>query len=976
MSETGEFKGAYARLNKEQKKAVDLIDGPVMVIAGPGTGKTQILALRIANILDRTDAKPENILALTFTEAGAHAMKERLRRYIGETAYKVAVHTFHSFAGELIRRYPDAYPSIIGGRAATDIELFSILEDIVDGGDCRELRPAGDPLYYVKKLPAAISDLKKEYVTPDELSARVSTLEEKLQSQPKFHEKGAHKGKVRSDYAREEKRIKKLKELGHVYRRYQATLKERHLYDFEDMIVETVNALCENEDMLRDLQETYQYILADEHQDVNEAQNKILELLGHFHDRPNIFAVGDEKQSIYRFQGASLDNFLYFEDRFPGTSIVQLTENYRSTQSILDLTHSLIKSDDPELQKLRVPLHAANKDVMAGREEYRRFSHEAVEDEWLVGEVKKLLESGVPPEEIAVIVRYNRDVEHLAGRLRANSIDTNASAESDILNHPVTRAAEDLMMAALDPSNESALFATLTHCCWGIDGGDLAIVLSSRTYNEPLRRLISDEGRLTALGVREAAKINKIGRVLDEARTMSSTKAPHFVLQYLLKESGLLDSVTSLDPAEGVRVLRRFYDDIEAMVIEDQATTMSAVVAQLKYRRAHGLSLTAPYIDVDRTAVQVMTAHKSKGLEFHTVFLPRATDGAFGKADKRDHFKLPLSKHQVAEDEGVEDDRRLFYVAMTRAKTNVLVSSSDTGASGKIMEPSRFLYDLVDLKTIETAGEEERFRPQAMLEEKWPTFRLRPESIKQLFLARGLSVTHLNNYLEDPRKYYLENLLRQPQPQSLPAMKGNAVHEILDRTVSNFVKTGDWLSVGEVNVALKNVLEKMPIGEHDLVRLHQNALEILNAYLPRVETLADKNSRPEMSLRVVLKTDDPELPEIPLTGKIDRLDHDENGKVIRVVDYKTGKAKSRNEVEGKTKNSLGKYKRQLVFYALLLELYGTEQKEPQYLLSFVEPRERTGEIVEHAFQVTPEEVSELKSEILRVSKEIVSGEKF
>lgn len=970
------FTEAMDKLNAVQKEAVDAIEGPVMVIAGPGTGKTQILALRIANILDKTDTKPENILALTFTDAGSHAMKERLRRYIGETAYKVAVHTFHSFAGQLIAKYPDAYPSIIGGRAATDIERFSIIEDIVNDGNLKELRPGGDPLYYVKKIPGAISDLKKEYVTPNELALRLQELETRLLAIPKLHEKGAHKGKVRSDYAKEEKRQRKLLELNYIYRQYQQVLNDRHLYDFEDMIMETVAALKGNEEMLRDLQETYQYILADEHQDVNESQNQILELLAHFHDKPNIFVVGDEKQSIYRFQGASLDNFLYFEDKFPGTEVVQLVDNYRSTQAILNIAHSLIKSDDPELAKLRIPLKAATE--AAGRQESRRFSHEAVEDDWLVGEVKKLLATGVPPEEIAIIVRYNRDVEHLASRLRGAGLETRASAESDILDHPMTRAAEDLMLASLELGNETALFSVLTHSCWGIDSGDLALVLAARSYKEPLRHLIYDEEKLRELGLTNPEGIKRVGEVLDEARAMGSTKAPHFVLQYLLKESGLLSSITKDDPAEGVRVLRRLYDDIESMVRESQATTIAAVVTQLKYRRTHNLSLTAPYIDVDQTAIQVMTAHKSKGLEFHTVFLPRATDNAFGKADKRDYFKLPLGHHQIFEDEGEEDDRRLLYVAMTRAKVNLLISSAENTTSGKICEPTRFLFQMEseELKVIDTKDAEEIFRPETILEQTRLSFRLKPMDIKHLFLARGLSVTHLNNYLEDPRKYYLENLLRQPQPQSLSAMKGNAVHEVLDRAVAGFVQSGKWLTISEANKQLREALERMPIGTNDLARLHENALQILNSYLPRLDSMVAKSSRPEMSLRVVLKTNDEELPEIPLTGKIDRLDFSEDGKVIRVIDYKTGKPKSRNDVEGNTKSSNGNYKRQLVFYALLLELYGMEVRSPEFILSFVEPKERSSETVEHSFAVTEEEVENLKKEIIRVAKEIISGEKF
>lgn len=971
------FEEAYKKLNTAQKQAVDTIDGPVMVIAGPGTGKTQILALRIANILLKTDTKPENILALTFTDAGRHTMRKRLRSFIGEASYKVAIHTFHSFAGELIKNYPDSYPAIIGGRPATDIERFSIIEDIIEGGEVKELRPSGDPLYYVKKIPSAIADLKKEYITPDELNKRITDLESSLDTIPKLHEKGAHKGKVRSEYLKEEKRIKKLKEFALVYRQYQEILRERKLYDFEDMIVETVGAMEKNVDMLLDLQETYQYILADEHQDVNEAQNKILDLLANFHQKPNIFVVGDEKQSIYRFQGASLLNFLYFENRFPGTEVIDLRENYRSNQNILDLAHELIKSEGEDLKKLRVPLKSSNEKVGKGKQEQRLFSHEAVEDDWLVNEVKTLIESGSPKEEIAVIVRYNRDVEHFSSLLRSSGIEVSASAESDILDHPLTLVAENLMLATLEPHNESAFFAVLTHSCFGIEGGDLALILSNRSYGNPLRKIAGDKKTLEEIGVKNVEKILSVTKILADAKNLSVTKAPHFVLSHLLKESGLLSFVTEHDSSEGSRVLRRLYDDIEAMVVENQATSLNSVVSQLKYRRSHSLPLVAPYINADHTAVQVMTAHKSKGLEFETVFLPRATDSAFGKSTTRDYFKLPVLKGESIEEEN-EDDKRLFYVAMTRAKENLFISSSTNTINDKVQEPSRFLLDLPDklLEKVDTKNDEEEFIPESIMSGGVYTLKLKPEDIKQLFLLRGFAVTHLNNYLEDPQKYYLENLLRQPKPQTLPAMKGNAVHEILDMSVAGFRKSESWPSMSEVNQRLKTVLERMPIGEHDFARLHEESLNIVNAYLPVLTSLTNKLSRPEMSFRVTLETKDPELPEIMLTGKIDRLDFDAEGKVIRVTDYKTGKAKSRNEIEGKTKSSNGNYKRQLVFYALLLELYGFEQKSPEFVLSFVEPREKSGEIVECSFDITKEEIEELKVEIIRVSKEIISGEKF
>ena len=321
------FKKAYGALNTAQKEAVDTIEGPVLVIAGPGTGKTQILTLRIANILLSTDTAPENILALTFTESGARAMRERLRSFVGAVAYRVPIYTFHGFAGDLIRQYPDSYSNIIGGRPASELEKVELIETILDDSEFKLLRPLGNPAYYVRAILHTIATLKQEYLEPDKLGAIINEQEAVLASMPKLHEKGAHKGKVKGDYQKLEKTIAKNHELLAVYRRYQSLLREQNLYDFDDMMLESVHALNSNEDMLRDLQENYQYLLADEHQDVNASQNRILELLAAYHERPNIFVVGDEKQAIYRFQGASLENFLYFEDKFPNTTTIALTEN-------------------------------------------------------------------------------------------------------------------------------------------------------------------------------------------------------------------------------------------------------------------------------------------------------------------------------------------------------------------------------------------------------------------------------------------------------------------------------------------------------------------------------------------------------------------------------------------------------------------------------------------------------------------------
>lgn len=974
------FELAYKKLNTEQREAVDTIEGPVMVIAGPGTGKTQILAIRIANILQKTDVKPENILALTFTDSGAHAMRERLRRYIGDSAYHTAVHTFHSFAGQLIGKYPDAYPNIIGGRPANDIEKISILQNIIDSGDFHILRPSGDPLYYVKKIPGAISDLKKDYISPDELSRRIGILEEELKDEPEFHSKGAYKGKRRGAYTEKEKRISKLRALAQVYRLYQSELHSQHLFDFEDMITETVSALENNEDMLLDLQETYQYILADEHQDVNESQNKILQFLSNYHEQPNLFVVGDEKQAIYRFQGASLENFLFFEKHFPNPKVISLTDNYRSTQDILDTSHSLIETSNEELAKLRIPLKATRTFDSSGAVEQRQFTHEAVEDEWVVSKIKEEISNGVPLSEIAIIVRHNKTVEHFASLLRKHGIDVNPSAESDILDHPVTLAVESLLRATWQLDDEGALFDTLCGGWWNIPAGDLARIFATRSGSWSLRRLIENEEKLLELKIENPTAIIQMAEILKEARNKATTGTPSLVMQYLIEESGFLNFVMQEDPIEGVRVLRRLYDDVEAMSVTNRAVTLSALIQQLNYRRSHNLSLQAPLIGHDKSAVNIMTAHKSKGLEFHTVIIPRAHDNSFGGGGKRDYFKLPLLTHKPLEIfESEDDDRRLLYVAMTRAQMNLYLSWSDTNNEDKLFEPSRFLSQMGDKKfpLISTVKESDEFKPETLLTTKHHKLKLDPTLIREIFLSRGFSVTHLNNYLENPLKYYEENLLRRPHPRGLSLLKGEAVHEVLDLVVSAYKKNPQTPTPTELSRWLKHALSKLPLSLVDETQIHEAGLTALVVYTPHLVSNLKVTARSEMSISATLKTGDLDMPEVPLTGKLDRLDFDEEGNILNVIDYKTGKPKSRNEIAGLTKNSNGSYKRQLVFYALLLKMYyGEQTKVPTFTLSFVEPKSSSGEVVEYSFEITNEEIENLKQEIIRVSKEICGGEKF
>ena len=957
---TTAFTQAYERLNTAQKKAVDSIEGPVMVVAGPGTGKTQILTLRIAQILLQTDTQPGNILALTFTDAGAQAMRERLHRYIGTAAYRVPIYTFHGFAERLIREYPDAYTKVIGGRLIADLEKVAIIETLLAESGVKHLRPLGNPSYYVTPILREIEHLKKEGVTPEDCAEILQRQEKELEETPQVHEKGAYKGKVRGEYTKKEKSLEKNRELFMLYRLYDALLTDQRLYDFDDMILETIDALEQNEDMLRDLQETYQYILADEHQDVNGSQNKILTLLASYHDAPNIFAVGDEKQAIYRFQGASLENFLYFKDVFTGTEIVSLTENYRSGQSILDAAHSLVEVEEGPLKELRIPLTSNTKEASLDR---KQFTHQAVEDAHIVHEVERYLSEGVPAEEIAILVRTNAEVEAFALALRRKGIAVAPSSDSDILSHPITNTVQTLVRAVTYPEDTEALRAVLHGSYWGIPTNDIVRILGAVRYDMPLLGLLSDREALTSLGVISIDAAVRVVAVLEEARVRQTQEGAHRSLEFLLRESGFIEYIISTDPLEGARVVRRLYDEVEELVRQGDVRTLQQVSDIFAKRKEYRLPLNAPYIGTDAHAVQIVTAHKSKGREFDIVFVPHVVDSNWGGKTKRTYFTIPLSTYIEEEDvDPFDDERRLFYVAMTRARKQLHLSHSETDAGGKVLIPSRLLDDV----PVEMEEVDETFEPLADLANDARVPLIDPGILSALFMQRGLSATALNNYLESPWKYLYRNLLRVPEMMTPPLQYGNAIHGTLER----LTKEGST-SMTDAKKYLEIQLNRLPITTEEYAQLLERGLASLAVYLPHLSESVGAETKEEFAISVSLPVDDG---EIKLTGKLDRLDFTEEGMLARVVDYKTGKPKTRGQIEGTTKDSNGEYKRQLVFYALMLSLYDDERYLSKTgVISFVEPIAK-GEIREEVFEVTEEEIEDLKKEIARVTKEITSGE--
>lgn len=944
-----EFDILYKRLNPAQKQAVDTIEGPIMVIAGPGTGKTSILTLRIANILKKTDISPENILALTFTESGAYAMKKKLVSIIGTSGYKVNINTFHGFCNEIIKQYPEKFPRIIGSISITEIDQIAIMEKIIQseniGNKLELLKPYGDINFYIKPVLNEIKQLKREALGVSDLQKIILNQEKDFENIPdKIHEKGAHKGKMKGDFVKLKDQIAKNKELLILYDEYEKQLIENKFYDFEDMIVEVIKTLKKDEELLLILQETYQYILADEHQDANNSQNSILELLSNFHKNPNLFIVGDEKQAIYRFQGASLDNFLYFKKMYEEAVLINLEDNYRSTQNILDASHSLISNNTMPKDYKRVELKAK---AQKGKEPIfiYELANKDSQNQFLINDIKDKLKSEVKASEIAILYRDNKDAIEISNALEKTDIPFRIESENDILKDEDIRKLLIILEAINDITNEEKMAEILF-----ID----FIGLEIRKIYSSIQRYRKE--RLDFFNVLDEDFADLMQKVYSWA-SYSKNKPFIELFEKIINESGYLEyALSNSESMEKMATLDSFFNEIKALSQSKKEYYLKDFIEHLNRVKEHGI-LTRTGKGIEKEGIRLMTAHKSKGLEFDYVYIIDANDGHWGNKIKRKYFNtIPVISNSI------DDERRLFYVAMTRARKAVYITHYRENNEGKELLPTQFISEISDdYKNIQIIQKDTN-QKTTLLNKKDESITHTKHEIKdreylrQLFLERGLAVTALNNYLKCPWEYFFINLIRLPKAQTKHQMYGTAIHETLQTFFNKYREENDMDKNALLNLFESN-LKKMFLSKNDFNDSLKKGKESLSGYFDTYKGLWNRNLITEYSTKVHLDTGEFTL---ILNGKLDKIEMI-NDRDVNVVDYKTGKRKSDNKEN---------YERQLRFYRLLLSL---DDKKRYNMISgeldFIEP-DNNGKYRKDRFEIIDKEVEDLKNLVIEKAREI------
>lgn len=907
-------------LNTQQRLAVETIEGPVMLLAGPGSGKTYTLTTRIANILLETDTHPSNILALTFTDNAASNMRIKLSRIIGNDAYKVRIMTFHSFCNDVIQKYPENFGFSLASRQITDLEKIRLIEDMIDDLDLEYLTTFSSPYLYKNDIIKSISDLKREGFNTKEFQKLISEEEDELNEIDKINPKTK---KPYGKWLKKEKEINKNKELAKLYEKYQEILEERELYDYDDMILLVTEKFEQDTQLLADFQEQFLYILVDEFQDTNGAQSRILELLGSFDERPNIFVVGDDDQAIYRFQGANIENMFEFIQEFPQTQIITLNETYRCPQPILNGARDIVNQNENTLEK---KVKGINKNLLSNNhlknkikiQEFATTENELI---WVKNEVKALIDQGTNPDQIAILYRSHKDAEELKRLFMKDEIKCNIQDRKDVMEDEYVRKFLNILELIEGFEDNELLYKVLNYDFAAINRLDLfKIVENAKLNNKTIWETLQ---KVDALDIESQDKINEFIDIIVELHAEQYNLNLIELLERALHKTGILDYLREAKNYESIDALITIFKFFQNSASSKKDYGLKELLDDINSLEVNRLSVTMDYTEVQE-GVHFMTVHKAKGLEFDYVFIIKVNDKKWGNSRAHGKIKLPsgvLDTIDIDKQDKNEEERRLLYVGITRAVKELHLTYANRhieDGKERSLLPSQFIEEIATKHKEKFDHTEEEFDESIILEEVQPLELDDRESIyiKSKIENFRLSVTALNRYIESPREFLFDYLIRLPKVKTKELILGSTIHKIMEHINRRINQEIEIKEVEYYKQMINNLLNLEILTEDEYNDIESEAHKMIDSYLPTLDA-SSKIAEVEYNFsgKSVM------LDDTPLTGKIDNIEWvDKSKREVKIIDYKTSKPKTRNQILGNTKYSNKNLLRQLQFYKLLIEL--------------------------------------------------------
>ena len=992
-------------LNKSQKRAVEHKGGPLLIIAGAGTGKTSVITEKILYLIKTNQARPSEILALTFTEKAADEMQERIDIAMPYGYEEPNISTFHSFCDQVLKR--DGYQigldtnysllSSAQGYIFMKKHLYDLPLDI--------FRPKGNPAKFLNDLLDHFSRLQDEDVSPEEYVEFAKNLPQST---------------------KEEKETRnKLLELSNVYLKYTELKVQESKMDFGDLIIFTLKLFRENPEILEKYRKQYKYILVDEFQDTNYTQNVLVNTMSlglkdgkidvGNKERPNLTVVGDDDQAIYKFRGAAISNILQFKEVYKDSEEVVLTENYRSHQEILDSAYRLITKNNPnrleetegidkklvarsEFQTIdddRVQLIVAENE----QKEAEKIAQKILE---LTGRENNVETEGVFDEsgqskfvdneneegryknsDIAILARANKHVDAVAQALRVKGIPYKLGGSRGLYSRPEIKTLIAYLRLLTNPEDSKSAFKLLSIEQMKISPKELVKLGSeAKKNNNSILEELEDMWNIQ-LGTEKDPKadnkreffsnesilsISNLLVVMNEAMfKIKEGRSITEILFLFMKNTGYLESFMQEDSAEKmfqVSNMHKFLELVKEYETENKDTDIFEYVDYLNYCMEVGESPLVDQTDLSEyDAVNILTVHGAKGLEFPVVFMINLVKDRFPGRNQSDTIPLPrelIKEDLVVEDEKkshLQEERRLFYVGATRAKAKLFLTAAKFYSGGvRKKKPSIFLNEILD-RSLEEAFKEEKGKTENSFDEYSGSDEEEQGKLEERYQLGRVSYSQVNRYQDCPKKYEYSYVYKIPTPPTGSLAFGSTIHN----TLKSFYELHKR-SIG----SLEGVNEKPDIKT--LLEMYERSW-ISSGYGSKEEEKERKKSG-EKALKEFYNSlykegDNPigleesfgiSIGDVSFVGKIDRIDLVEKGKesIVEIIDYKTGKVKEKEEI----KRDL-----QLPLYAIAAErTMGVKVAKASYL--FIEH----GEKVE--VDISPERRLSAEKELLKTVENI------
>ena len=899
--------GILEGLNEGQCQALTHGEGPLLIIAGAGTGKTTVITKRIAYLIATKKARPEEILALTFTEKAAEEMAQRVDVLVPYGFVDVWISTFHALGDRILRENALALGLPPDFRILTTAEQVIFAREHLFELPLDFYRPLGNPLKHLRGILTLISRAKDEDVTPDEYLV--------------FAEKLAREAEAHPGDAALQERARSQMELALTYQKYQELLAQNGKLDFGDLITLTLKLFREHPLILRRYQERFRYILIDEFQDTNYAQLQLVKLLASGHR--NLTVVGDDDQSIFRFRGASFSNILVFLKEYPDAQTIVLSENYRSTQPILDAAYRLIQHNNPDRLEVEAGvdkrLIAKNSDGPSVQ--YRVFGTYEDEADWVAEQIaEKVTKDGLPYREFAILVRRNADADPFIRSLNMKGIPWRFSGSRGLYNREEIRTVIAFLRALADPHDSRSLYHLAVSEVYGMPAMDLTLINAfaarkHRSLFEVFRRLKDGDFEEAP----ELYKVSGLGRAaakrliedLDYYIERAIQEPTGSVLyEYLVEWTGYikrLQKSSSYRDHQKVPNIAKFFEIVRRYSEVASYDRVAHFVQYLDQLIEAGEDPAPAEFEAEEDTVHILTLHKAKGLEFAVVFLVGLVHNRFPSLDRGDPIPLPdeLIKDILPKgDFHLEEERRLFYVGMTRTKKELYLTRARDYGTKREWRISPFILEALDLPR---APEEViRASAQAAIDRNAPlpdpaeggSYAIPPDQPLEL------SYYKIDDYLTCPLKYWYTHIQRMERilRRHHTVIYGSAIHQAVREYHVRKVQ-GGRMSLEELHVAFERawISEGFISREHEEQRLRAGR-EALARFYEHAEAEPAVPTYIERKFRFKLDND-------WVIGLWDRVD--EQDEEVVIIDYKTSEIRDQKKADEETRKSL-----QLSIYAL------------------------------------------------------------